>query len=72
MKRYVRNYLFAEPSFAEGLSRILDLGATLQVYNDSDSIDEADLKALSNDWQAVGSDILSAIKKYDGTIKIAV
>lgn len=71
MKRYVRNYLFAEPSFIEGMSRAHDLGAMLQVYNYSDSVQGADFKALANDWRAVGDDISSVMKKYDRIVKIA-
>lgn len=65
MKRYVKNYLFAEPSYIEGMARILDLASTQQVYNTSESDCEADLKALSNDWLAVGDDLRTAITKYE-------
>ena len=65
MKKYVRNHLFAEPSFAEGIGRILDIGATLQVYNVSDSENDPDTKALANDWFAVGDDFRTSIEKYE-------
>lgn len=65
MKRlYVFNMLFAEPSFVEGMSRVLDLGATLQDYNFSDTEKEADVKALKNDWRAVGDDLKLSISNY--------
>lgn len=57
--------LFARPSALEGVSRLLDLGATMQEYNGSETETEADLKALSADWQAVGRDINDAIEKYE-------
>lgn len=58
-------FLFARPSFIEGVARVMDIGATMQVYNDSKTEKEADLKALKKDWEAVGEDILSAIEKYE-------
>lgn len=57
-------FLFARPSFAEGMARVVDLGSTMQVYNSSKSEKEADVKALKKDWEAVGEDILGAVKKY--------
>ena len=59
-------FLFARPSFMEGMARVIDLGSTLQVYNDSQTELEADSKALQNDWQAIGEDILIAQKIYEG------
>lgn len=46
-------FLFARPSFWEGASRILDLGATLQEYNTSLNPEQADAIAQQMDWQAV-------------------
>ena len=57
--------LFARPSLLEGMARILDLGTTLQNYNDYPSAKQADSNALFNDWQAVGQDIMNAIDKYE-------
>jgi|SwirhisoilCB1_FD_contig_21_24546325_length_437_multi_4_in_0_out_0_1 hypothetical protein len=48
--------LFAHPSILEGLARILDLGGTLNEYNQSATPEEADLVALRSDWEAIGSD----------------
>ena len=57
-------FLFGSFGFWEGMARVLDLGATMVVYNDSPTIEEADLRALSEDWQAVGDDIRNAITIY--------
>jgi hypothetical protein len=59
---YIPNRLFARPSFFEGMARILDVGATLQQYNVSATGREADIRALKNDWRAVGDDIKAAIE----------
>ena len=64
--KYTSNKLFAEPSFIEGVASVLDLGATLHGdYNSSKTDDEADIKALHNDWLAVGDDIRISISKYE-------
>ncbi len=54
--------LFANPSFIEGMARIMDLGATLEEYNESKTGDEADYFALRNDWKAIGKDYIKAIE----------
>ena len=65
MRDYIKNYLFAEPSFAEGAARLFDFGGTLQGYNASETEKEADTKALMNDWLAVGADFRSSIGQYE-------
>lgn len=58
-------FLFARPSFFEGVARVMDIGATMQTYNNSRTEKEADLKALKKDWEVVGKDISNAIKQYE-------
>lgn len=43
----------------------MDLGGTLQVYNESMTESEADEKAIRKDWEVVGEDIKEAFKKYE-------
>lgn len=57
------SYLFARPSFAEGVGRIVDFGGTLTAYNVSSSAEEADAVAIYTDWRAVGHELRAAIKK---------
>ena len=42
-------FLFAEPSFAEGMARVLDLFGTLNEYNASPTPQHADARALGAD-----------------------
>lgn len=56
--------LFARPSFLEGVARVIDIGATLNVYNQDSTGNEADAKAIYSDWFAVGDDLRSAIRKH--------
>ncbi|MFH1187949.1 MAG: hypothetical protein V1688_03770 [bacterium] len=58
-------YLFARPSFVSGMAGVLDLGANLQFYNESETAEDADNIALLNDWKQVGNDLKIAIKKYE-------
>lgn len=62
---YVFGKLFAEPSFVEGMSRVLDVGCTIQEYNTSETENKADIEALKNDWRAVGEDLAFSIKSYE-------
>ena len=55
------DFLFARPSILEGVARILDLGATMQEYNQSGSPAEADARAIYSDFKAVGNDISTAV-----------
>jgi len=52
------------PSFSKGLSRSVDMGNTIDEYKTSESGDVADYIAIKSDWEAVGEDIRTSIKKY--------
>lgn len=59
------DFLFASPSFFEGIARILDFGATLNGYNYSQSDEEADEIALRMDWEMVGADLRNAMVMFE-------
>jgi hypothetical protein len=56
--------LFAGPNFLEGVARALDLGNTLNQYNNSPSGEMADYFALWGDWSVVGDAIRDAATQY--------
>ncbi|MBN3951909.1 MAG: hypothetical protein HWQ38_37785 [Nostoc sp. NMS7] len=58
------SYLYARPSFIEGVARIVDFGNTLQVYNTSLSPGQADYLALLSDWVVVGNDLQNAMAEF--------
>ncbi len=58
------DFLFAKPSFVEGMARSLDLYGVLQEYNKSRDGNEADAWALFNDFKSVGADIEKATKEF--------
>lgn len=57
------NFLYADPSFTEGIARILDFGDTLTEYNRSTSAEQADAIAVAADWKAVIGDLAQAFAK---------
>ena len=57
--------LFSEPSLVEGIARLFDWGSTLNMYNDEQTSQEADYKALKSDWKAVGDDMRKAMRLYE-------
>lgn len=59
------DYLFARPCWLHGIARLLDLGATFDEYNDSNTGQEADARAIYSDWLSVGKDIKSAIDQHN-------
>lgn len=58
-------FLFARPSFLEGIGRIFDLGNTLNEYNRSQTPQDADARALASDWRVVGEEIASAEANFN-------
>ena len=65
-------YLFARPSFIEGVARIFDFSGSLNVYNESPSGQEADRQALENDWRAVGDDLRAAMRIFNKELEALV
>jgi len=62
MSRYGEDsgFLFAAPSFLQGLASALDLSGTLVEYNVSKTIQDADMRAIASDWAVIGKDIYTA------------
>lgn len=58
------DFLYANPSFFEGMARIFDLGGSLNVYNESPETIYADGYAIGMDWYMVGRDIQAAVSAY--------
>ncbi|MCC7475040.1 MAG: hypothetical protein IT425_06560 [Pirellulales bacterium] len=58
------NFLFARPSFLEGVGRLVDFGDTLTEFNRSLDDEQADRLALIADWNAVGEDLGAVISHY--------
>lgn len=55
------DFLFARPSFLEGMGRVLDIGGTMTEFNQSLTPEQADALALGMDWKVVGDDLRRAM-----------
>ena len=64
-------FLIAKNDFISGVSRTLDIASTRnkRVYNTSQSGDEADKKAIFNDWYMIGNDIRGAYEQFKKEVK---
>jgi hypothetical protein len=71
MKNIKSDFLFAQPSFASGAARVLDLWGELDDYNRSETSLEADAKAIAADWFIIGQDIYDAIEQHESECKAA-
>ena len=58
------DFLYARPSFVEGIARSFDFGDALTEYNQSVSGEQADNIALAMDWQAIGEDMRRAVSSF--------
>ena len=54
--KYPSFYLFARPSFLEGIARIFDFSGTLNEYNQTPTNQIADELALLSDEEAIRED----------------
>lgn len=57
---YKTDYLFPESTFLSGMASVVDLTGDLFTYNKSETPEEADSKAIFNDWAVIGQDISCA------------
>jgi len=57
------DFLFVNRSFLTGFSSVLNIAGNNKKFNSSKSSEEADLKAIRNDWEMVGEDIRKSILK---------
>ena len=69
-KNLKKSYLFLKPSFADGMSSVLDLNGILDSpYARYSTAEEADFEAIGSDWKMVGEDIKNSIETYEQQIK---
>jgi len=71
VKRVQSDFLFAQPSFASGAARVFDLWGKFDEYNQSQTVDEADAKAIASDWLVIGQDLSDAIEQNESDLQVA-
>ncbi len=54
-------FLFARPSFSDGIARLMDFGGLLNAYNLSPSAETADQCALAMDFAVVRDELARAV-----------
>ena len=59
------NLLTTELSFWSGMASTLDIGNNLYTYTNSPTPEEADRKALAQDWYVVGQDFYEVLANYE-------
>ncbi len=64
-KRYRTSYLFPKPTIIQGVGSIMNIAGNHYHFHYTSSPEEADFKAIENDWGMVGNDILKASQKVE-------
>ena len=70
-KRVGTDFLFAQPSFASGIVRTLDMWGQFDEYNASETSNEGDERAIAADWLVVGQDFADAIGQCESELQVA-
>jgi len=60
---YLSTFLFANPSFLDGVAHLLDFEGNCTAYNVGRGGQEADVRALYADWLSVGITLDDAMTK---------
>jgi hypothetical protein len=63
------DYLFARPSFVEGVGRMVDVSNSMNMYNYSRDGAEADARAIQQDWKALGHDVRVALDQLRSEVR---
>lgn len=63
LESYRSTFLFASPSWKEGVGRLVDFANTLTEYNRTPPPEDPDARALAQDWLAVGDDLRFALAR---------
>ncbi len=69
--RHRTNFLFPRTSAIVGMGSLLNIAGNYFEFNFSESGEDADSKALENDWNMIGLDIEYAISKTNNKIVCA-
>ncbi|MHB8312455.1 MAG: hypothetical protein ACYDD0_04035 [Candidatus Dormibacteria bacterium] len=62
------DFLYARPSFLEGVARLIDFAGFLNQYNTSLTEEQADRLALTMDWAAVAAALRDTTSQVTGEV----
>ena len=68
IKRYRTNILFPRPSFLNGVGSIFNIAGNYFEFDYSNSAEEANRKAIENDWGVIGNDIRKVSEKSNNEL----
>lgn len=57
------DFLLPKRGFFTGFASVFSIAGDTVDFNTSNSGEEADLKAIQNDWEMIGNDIREALRK---------
>jgi len=58
------DFLFTTPSYLTGAANVFNLAGNFYDYNRSESEQEADCKAIRNDFNIIAEDLKSCLKDF--------
>lgn len=61
--QFTTDFLFTTPTYLTGASNVFNLAGNFYRYNGSESSQEADCKAIKNDFDVIGQDLNIATEK---------
>jgi hypothetical protein len=56
-------FLFAVPTWQEGVGRLVDFANVLTAYNVTKPPEDADSRAIAQDWRAVGDELRTVLAR---------
>jgi hypothetical protein len=71
-KKYKTNILFPRASALQGIGSIFNVAGNYFDFNYSKSGEEADQKAIEDDWGVIGDDILAIEKKVRQKLQLYI
>ncbi len=63
------DYLFKMPSFRDGAARVIDLFASFDKYNISETGEEADARAFYHDMAALSEDVSTFVPQFKEKVR---
>jgi hypothetical protein len=60
--RYITDFLFATPNYLTGAGTVINLAGNYYAFNVSKTGEEADHRAIQNDFNMIGQDIFDVIE----------
>ena len=70
--RYISDFLFTTPSFLSGAGTVINIAGNYYQFNESETDQEADNRAITSDFNMVGQDLLDVIEKLGSNKEFAL